>query len=71
MKYIDYSNLRTESDLKLARQKLKYAIHIKEETLFETLGILKSNVLLSIRTTAWQTIAKLTARTVIKVLQRR
>jgi hypothetical protein len=37
MKYIDYSNLRTESDLKLARQKLKYAIHIKEETLFETL----------------------------------
>lgn len=51
---IDYKNLRTYSDIKIAKEKLKYSILLHEDMLSKSVDVLKGNVISSLKQSAWK-----------------
>lgn len=51
---IDYKNLRTYSDIKIAKEKLKYSILLHEDMLSKSVDALRGNVVSSLKQSAWK-----------------
>ncbi len=51
---IDYKSLRTFSDIKIAKEKLKYSILLHEDMLLKSIDYLRGNFIHSLKQSAWK-----------------
>jgi hypothetical protein len=51
---VDYKNLRTYSDIKIAKEKLRYSILLHEDMLSKSIDHLRGNVINSLKQSAWR-----------------
>ena len=47
--HFDYNNLRTEKDIKIAKEKLKYSVLLQEEILSKSFQDLRTNFIINLK----------------------
>ncbi|MFP4557303.1 MAG: hypothetical protein ACLFNU_10560 [Bacteroidales bacterium] len=51
---VDYKSLRTFSDIKIAKEKLRYSILLHEDMLSKSIDNLRGNFIQSLKQSAWR-----------------
>jgi hypothetical protein len=69
--YFDFTKLRNESDIKAAKEKLKYCMLVQEEMLSKSIHNLRSNLVLSLKSAVIETGARIVTVAVISFLRER
>ena len=69
--YIDFEGLRDDSDIRLAREKLKYSIRLQEEVILNNADNLKRSFYQSLKQSFFRIGVKWTSGAIISLLSRR
>ena len=69
--YIDFTKLRNESDIKAAKEKLKYCILVEEDMLSKSVHDLRSNLMLSFKRAILETGARIVTIAIMNYLYER
>ncbi len=69
--FINFSSLRNDSDIRLAREKLKYSIRLQEEVMMNNVGNLRKSFVLSLRQSFFKMGSKWVAIAAVNLLRRK
>ena len=69
--YIDYRKLRSISDLRIQKEKLKYAVSLQEENVEKSIAALGNSFVNSLRATMYKQGTRLAATALISILKSR
>ena len=69
--YIDYRKLRSMNDLRVQKEKLKYAVSLQEDNVEKSISALGNSFVNSLRTTMYKQGTRLVATALITILKSR